>query len=173
MRALCVLLESNYFTVLADNTKIEFASVSDSVEISEISRTDIEYNLRAIYTPIRIRHLVQNTSSNVVVARKADELIGFGIMTYKENSANLDLLAVKKQFRRQSIGTQVVQWLEKVASTAGIMNIFVQVRKNNITATQFYESLQFHIIDEAEGYYEGRETCVIMCKGIREMIGRV
>jgi len=159
--------------MLAICTDIEFATVSDAVEISELSRKYIEYDLRWVYTPSRIRYLMRNTSKNVVVARNERDLIGFGIMSYREDSANLDLLAVKKLYRRRGVGTQVVQWLEKVARTAGIMNIFVQVRKTNVSAIRFYETLGFHIIEEAAGYYQGRETCVIMCKAIRQMVGSV
>jgi ribosomal protein S18 acetylase RimI-like enzyme len=67
----------------------------------------------------------------------------------------------------------VVQWLEKVASTAGTVNIFVQARKANTGAIRFYEKLGFHIIGEAEGYYQRRESAVIMCKGIRPMFCNV
>ena len=135
--ALCVLAEKGAFTMLAICTDIEFATVSDAVEISELSRKYIEYDLRRVYTPSRIRYLMRNTSKNVVVARNERDLVGFGIMSYREDSANLDLLAVKKLYRRRGVGTQVVQWLEKVARTAGIMNIFVQVRKTNVSAIRF------------------------------------
>lgn len=156
--------------MLATCTDIEFAAVSDAPEISELSRKFIEYGLRKKYRPSYIRHLIRNASKNVVVARNNRALVGFGIMTYKEDSANLDLLAVKKLYRYRGVGTQVVQWLEKVAVTAGIMNIFVQVRKTNTGAIQFYKKLGFQIVEEAAGYYQGRETAVIMCKGIRQMV---
>ena len=151
-------------------TKVEFATDSDASEIGELSRKHIEYNLRWKYKPSRIRELIRNKSKNVVVARENGSLTGFGIMTYQEDSANLDLLAVKKHCRRRGVGRQIVLWLEKVAHTAGIMNIFVQVRKTNIGAIRFYKRLGFHIIGEATGYYQGRESAVIMCKGIRHMI---
>lgn len=154
-------------------TEIEFASVSDAVEISELSRKYIEYDLRRRYTPFRIRNLMRNASKNVVVARKDRDLVGFGIMTYREDSANLDLLAVEKLYRRRGVGTQVVQWLEKVAITAAIMNIFVQVRKANVNAIHFYQRLGFLVVDEAAGYYQGAEAAVIMCKGIGQVLGGV
>ena len=154
-------------------TSVEFATVSDAVEISELSRKHIEYNLRWTYKPTRIREIIQNASKNVIVARKNHSLVGFGIMTYREDSANLDLLAVKRQYRRQGVGRQIVQWLEEVALISGIMNIFVQVRKTNYGAIRFYENQGFHFIEETAGYYQGRESCVIMCKGIRQMIGNL
>jgi len=159
--------------VLVTSTHIEFAVVSDVVEIGELSRKYIEYDLRWTYRPSRIRELIQNTSKNVVVARRENTITGFGIMTYREDSANLDLLAVKKLYRRRGVGRQVVQWLEEVARTAGIINIFVQVRKSNYGAIQFYEKLGFHVIEEAAGYYQGYESAVVMCKGIRQIIDSV
>ena len=159
--------------MLVTSTNIEFATFSDAVEIGELSRKYIEYDLRWVYRPSRIRELIQSTSKNAVVARREDTIAGFGIMTYREDSANLDLLAVKKQYRCRGVGRQVVQWLEEVARTAGIINIFVQVRKSNYGAIQFYEKLGFHAIEEAAGYYQGHESAVVMCKGIRQMIDSV
>lgn len=159
--------------MLATNTSIEFARFSDAIEISDLSKHLIEFGFRSAYTPYRICHLINNPSSNVVVARKQRTQIGFGIMTYREDSANLDLLATKISYRRQGVGTQVVQWLEKVASTSGAINIFVQVRKTNVAAVRFYQTLNFNVIDEVPGYYQGRETAVIMCKGIRQVLDSI
>ncbi len=149
---------------------VEFATGEDAIEIGELSRRYIEYNLSWKYRPSRIRDLIRDKSKNVVVAREGHSLAGFGIMTYQQNSANLDLLAIKRQYRRRGVGRQVVRWLEKVALTAGISNVFVQVRKTNRGAVRFYKKLGYHVIGEARGYYQGRESAVIMCKGIRQMI---
>ena len=158
------------FILLAFYTDIEFATASDAAEISDLSRKYVEYGLRKIYTPSYIRHLIRKASNNVIVARNNQTLVGFGIMTYSKDSANLDLLAVKILYRHRGVGAQVVQWLEKVAITAGIMNIFVQVRNTNTGAIRFYKKLGFQIVGEADGYYQGLETAVIMRKGIRQMI---
>lgn len=159
--------------MLSVRTIVGFASLSDAIEISAMSRKYIEYNLRQTYSPPRIRDLIRNKSKNVIVARRGRELAGFGIMTYQLESANLDLLAVDKPFRQHGIGMQLVQWLEKVARTAGIANIFVQVRKTNAGAVRFYQRLGFQLVDEVAGYYQGRESAMIMCKSIRSMAGGV
>ena len=113
--------------VLEYKAVIEFARFSDAPEIGELSKNAIEQGLGWKYTPDRIAKLIGNKSKNVVVARMESRLVGFGIMTYNEDQANLDLLAVKRQVRRMKIGTQIVEWLEEVALTAGAFNIFVQV----------------------------------------------
>ena len=165
------LAERGTFLVTT-RTIIEFATAADAVEIGELSRRQIEHDLRWMYKPSRIRESIRSKSKNVVVARESRALAGFGIMTYQADSANLDLLAVKTRYRRRGVGRQIVTWLEKVAHTAGITNIFVQVRKSNRGAIRFYKRLGYHGIGEAARYYQGRESAVIMCKGIRQMTCR-
>ena len=155
--------------VLEEKALIEFATLSDAAEIGVLSRNDIEYGLGWKYTPERIVKLIRNNSKNVVVARVELKLVGFGIMTYYEDQANLDLLAVKRDFRRMKIGTQIVQWLEEVAMTAGAFNIYVQVRSKNVGAVKFYESLGFQVLDEKSGFYGGVEAGLIMAKSLRRM----
>jgi ribosomal-protein-alanine N-acetyltransferase len=147
---------------------IEFASLADVVEIGELSRKYIEYDLGWEYTPEKLTRLIKSDIKNVVVAREDHQLVGFGIMTYHEEQANLDLLAVKIRYRYRGIGRHIVQWLEKVALTAGIFTIYVQVRQINTGAIKFYKKLGYNIIDERQGYYRGQETAVIMAKDIRK-----
>ncbi len=156
--------------MFGNRTTIDFAKVSDVTEIGNLSRKYIEHDLGWKYTPEKLKQLIKNRSKNVVVARKGNKLVGFGIMTYYEEQANLDLLAVKMIYRNRGIGKQIVKWLEEVALTAGIFNIFVQTRKINNGAIKFYKKLGFEIIDEKSGYYRGQETGVIMSKNIRQMI---
>lgn len=156
--------------MFGNRTTVEFAKYSDVIEIGDLSKKYIEHDLGWKYTPEKLKNIIKDRTKNVVVARKGDELVGFGIMTYYEEQANLDLLAVKMIYRRRGVGKQVVKWLEEVALTAGIYNIFVQVRKINNGAIKFYKRLGFEIIDEKSGYYRGQETGVIMSKNIRKMI---
>lgn len=150
--------------MIEDKTHIEIAKLSDATEIGLMSKNDIEYGLGWKYTPERIMILIQDKSKNVVTARTESELVGFGIMTYHEYQANLDLLAVKESFRRMKIGTQIFQWLEKVAITAGIFDIFVQVRAKNDVAIKFYQRNGFSVLEEKKAYYRNVEAGVIMVK---------
>ncbi len=152
-------------------TYIEFATDADAAEIAALSREHIEYNLGWKYKPSRIRESIRDSSKNVMVARDDHRLAGFGIMTYQDEHANLDLLAVKSGYRRLGVGRQLVLWLEEVARTAGTMNVFVQVRKTNLGAIRFYEKLGFKTVDVATGYYQRRESAVIMGKAIGQMVG--
>ncbi|MCB1606319.1 MAG: GNAT family N-acetyltransferase [Xanthomonadales bacterium] len=143
--------------------QLRFARSADLIEIAQISREQIEQGLHWRYTPDRLRRTLQSPHKNLVVACAGPVLIGFGIMSYREESANLDLLAVKPTYRNRGVGERIVDWLVTVARTAGIGQIFVQVRKRNPGAIRFYERIGFAQIDEHVGYYEGRESAVILC----------
>lgn len=155
--------------MLEQKIHIEFATLPDAEEIGLMSKNDIEHGLGWKYTPATIARLINDSSKNVVVARVDSKLVGFGIMTYLEDQANLDLLAVKSNFRRMKIGTQIVQWLEEVAITAGAFNVFVQVRSSKTGVVKFYESLGYQVLEEKKGYYRGIESGLIMGKSLRRM----
>jgi len=149
---------------------MEFARPSDARQIAELSREYIEYDLGWDYTPEKITQLIHSDNKNVVVARDDGQLAGFGIMTYAETQANLDLLAVRIRYRYLGIGRWIVEWLEKVALTAGIARVSVQVRQQNIGAVRFYQKLGYTIVSEQRGYYRGRETAFMMAKDLRGKI---
>lgn len=151
-------------------TTIDFAKAADIREISEISRKYIEHGLGWKYTPARLKALLASDIKNVVVARTGGRLTGFGVMTYHEEQANLDLIAVRRPWQRRGTGSQILRWLEQVALAAGITIIFVQVRKANTGAIAFYANQGYSLIEEVRGYYRGRETAVIMSRQIRQMI---
>ncbi|MEW8430170.1 MAG: GNAT family N-acetyltransferase, partial [Candidatus Thiodiazotropha sp.] len=132
--------------MIKNGIKIEFAQFADAAEIGILSKNEIEYGLGWKYRPERIVRLIRNSSKNVVVARSDSALVGFGIMSYQETQANLDLLAVKPGFRRMKVGTDLVQWLEKVALNAGVFNVFVQVRERNADAIAFYKHLDYCLV---------------------------
>lgn len=149
---------------------LELASYEDVYEIGRLSKVYVEYDLGWKYTPARIKKLIRRRTTNVLVARQDGAMAGFGIMTYSENTANLDLLAVKIEFRLQGVATKLLAWLEAVARDAGITWLYVQVRKINRGAIRFYTQAGFHRIDEVSGYYQRQEAAVIMCKALRGFV---
>ena len=151
-------------------SEIEFATLADAAEISRLSRRSVEQGLRPKYTRERVREAIRARACNVIVARKDRVVLGFGIMTYGLDSANLDLLAVKKPYRNRGVGRKILRWLEKVARTAGIANVFVQVRETNDAGLQFYRRLGYQLVDRMPGYYQGRESALILCRALRPMV---
>jgi ribosomal protein S18 acetylase RimI-like enzyme len=142
---------------------ISLATLADAREISLLSRELIEYGLTWRYTEGRIKTLIAHESKNVAVAKFSGVLAGFGIMTYRENDSNLDLLAVKTVFQGKGVANELVNWLEAVALSAGIHQVYVQARETNRQGVEFYSKLGYQQFAEEQRYY-GVESQIRMVK---------
>ena len=150
--------------MIADNISLGLASFADAVTIATVSRDEIESGLPWSWTPARVERALRQRDVNVVVAKDANVLAGFGIMKYDDDGANLGLLAVTKAYRRRGTATRIVAWLEQVAVCAGLFDVTVQLRERNTVAKAFYEKLDFEVIDHVRAYYPHREKAIVMAK---------
>ena len=150
--------------MIADNVTIAIAELADAAAIAELSRDDIEFGLGWSWTLARVARSVRHPDVNVVVAKDAGVLAGFGIMKYGDEGASLNLLAVSRNYRRCGTGARIVAWLERVAVSAGIFEIAVQLRETNLGAKAFYDKLGYEAIDRVPGYYNNKEAAIIMAK---------
>jgi ribosomal-protein-alanine N-acetyltransferase len=152
--------------ILEENTIIRKARNKDALEIALLSKTEIEYGFGWGWTEVKIKRKIRERNSNVVVAKNNETLMGFGIMKYGDEKANLDLLAVKPEYRRRKVGSQVVKWLEKVAKTAGVFNVYIQAKERNLTARKFYNSLGYVVIEQVPRLYSHQEDGVVFFRRI-------
>jgi ribosomal protein S18 acetylase RimI-like enzyme len=144
---------------------ISLATLADAGEISLLSRELIEYGLKWRYTEDRIRKLITHESKNVAVAKTTSVLAGFGIMTYSEDRSNLDLLAVKTEFQGKGVAKELVNWLEAVALSAGIQQVYVQARESNKHGVEFYSKLGYQQFAEEQHFY-GVESQIRIVKNL-------
>ena len=140
------------------------AHPSEGASIASMSRLQVEYGLNWRWTPARIRRQIADPDTMVLVATRDGVLIGFAIMNFGDQHAHLYLLAVEPQHRRSGVGTAMVAWLEKSCRTAGIQSIRLEVRADNKLALAFYSRLGYRYHGQMAGYYERRESAVIMGK---------
>ena len=81
---------------------------------------------------------------NVAVIVQGALVLAFGIMRYGERHAHLELLAVRPEDRRAGLASAVVEWLESIASVAGMERILVECRRSNDAARCLYLEHGFH-----------------------------
>jgi [ribosomal protein S18]-alanine N-acetyltransferase len=120
-----------------------------------MSREYIEYGLCWSWTRARVLRAILDESTNVVVVREQDVMLGFGIMHYGESKAHLALLGVHLGHRKRGLGALLLAWLEKCAVTAGLEHIQVEARVDNQPALAFYEQQGYRRLGIAPGYYSG------------------
>jgi [ribosomal protein S18]-alanine N-acetyltransferase len=153
---------------MIEHVAIELARIADANAIAKMSRDEIEAGLDWKWTPQSVIRTIRDRETNVVVARKGDEIAGFAIMQYRESSAHLNLFAVAPQMRRRGIGSALLQWLEATAIVAGVSVIRMEARERNVPARSFYKSHGYQETAILPGYYQGEESAVRFEKQLGE-----
>jgi ribosomal-protein-alanine N-acetyltransferase len=152
---------------------IQFATPDDAPALAAMSRDLVEAGLGWAWTANRVAAKIRDPHCNVVVARERAEIVGFAIMRYGDDDAQLMLLAVKPLHRGRGLGAALVEWLCASARTAGIEIILAEVRETNFAGRRFYASLGFRELGVLPGYYRGVENAIrIGCDLDERSMGR-
>jgi len=146
----------------SSDLSLRLARPADAVPIATLSRDLIEYGLQWRWTPARIEASIRASGVNVLVACVRGSIAGFAIMRYGDDHAHLDLLAVVPRCRREGIGSQLLEWLEKCAVVAGLSSVALEVRAENEGAQLFYRRMGYRPLAELPGYYQGIEAAIRM-----------
>lgn len=142
------------------------AAQADADQIARMSRDLIEHGLNWSWTAPRVSRHIQDRDCSVVVARSEQRLVGFAITRFAEESAHLNLLAVLPEWRRQTCGRRLIDWLVASANAAGIRRIDLELRSANAGARAFYERLGFRAGAVRERYYGGVEAALTMTRDL-------
>ena len=163
--------------------ELGLARVSEAPLIARMSRDYIEHGLAWRWQTAQIRGLIQDNESVALCARTQalrqqdpvsatpysdGDVLGFGIMTYGLETAHLMLLAVLPRARRRNIASNLLDWLEETAITAGVSRIELEVRAGNTGARSFYRDRGYHERDYLAGYYSGQESAFRMARNLRK-----
>src|ERR1039457_2591598 len=128
--------------------------------IAEMSRDYIEYGLGWSWTPARVLAAVGDRSTNTAVLGEREDIAGFGIMHYGDDTAHLALLAVRPNQQQRGLGALLISWLEKPGLVAGIERIRLEARSDNPNAISFYRKQGFRESGRIAGYYRGAVDAV-------------
>ncbi|MFO0728386.1 MAG: GNAT family N-acetyltransferase [Myxococcota bacterium] len=142
---------------------------SEATALAEMSRALIEDGLRWRWQPRSLARLIMSDKHEVVVARRGDEIVGFGAMEFppEGSAAHLMLLAVAPERRLGGLGKRLLGYLEAMALELGMDTIELEVRSKNLTAREFYDATGYREVTHVPGYYDGRETAVRMRRMLR------
>jgi ribosomal-protein-alanine N-acetyltransferase len=148
--------------------EITLARAADAAAIAQLSRDAIERGLSWRWTERRVLRCIAEPATNVAVARREGELLGFGIMQYGDEDAHISLFAVRAAQRRAGLGSALLAWLEATAVVAGMRAIRLEARAGNAPARSFYRRHGFVEGGLSPGYYEDVEDAVRMSKLLRQ-----
>ncbi len=108
---------------------------------------------------------IYNLGAGFLVAQEDNMVVGYIIFWIKfEDEGHIISLAVDKKYRRQKIGTRLVNTAIDIFRMYGIKNIKLEVRAKNRGAIRFYKTLGFEEERKIPRYYENGDDAVVMKK---------
>lgn len=108
---------------------------------------------------------MKNHFAHYLVCDIAGKIAGYGGIWLVFEDAHITNVAVSAEFRRQGIGTAIMQELEKQARAKKTLRILLEVRPSNQPALKTYKKLGFLPSDVRKEYYsDNGEDALIMIK---------
>ena len=98
------------------------------------------------------------------------KVLGFFIASFSLLEGHLLNISVAPNMKRQGIGNDLLQKVEKISNQFGIKEIFLEVRESNNEAISFYKNNGFLKIGLRKNYYklyDGREDALIFSKKLK------
>lgn len=125
--------------------KAEFSDLEQVYEIEKESINSWTYN--------QFAEELERNFSVFLVAESAGVIAGYAIAWIVADELQLNSIAVSKLFRRNGIGTKLLQKLVENDNCMNCNSILIEVRKNNFEAVIFYKTEGFEITGCRKNYY--------------------
>ena len=142
-----------------------------NLKIVKMNRNHLEkicenlINYDEFWTNAVLEDEFNNENSKYFVAiDENDEIIAFGGLWFNIDDAHVMNIAVKKEFRRQHVGTELLEFLVAEAKKENKNCITLEVREDNVPAIELYKKLEFDEIGRRKKYYEKLYDAIIMTK---------
>ena len=100
--------------------------------------------------------------SDLIVADIGGRVVGYIALMDLGRDAKIISFAVKKEFRRQGIGSKLLRSAIERCKQKGKERILLEVRVSNTVAQRLYKKNGFKIIDVIPNYYNDGEDAYLM-----------
>jgi len=102
--------------------------------------------------------------SHFYVAKVNDEIAGYAGFWHITEEANIVNIAVKKAYRRQGIGKNLLEYLIESAKQKKISDMYLEVRLKNTTAQELYKKYGFEVCFTRKKYYNDDDGLIMYKK---------
>jgi len=119
------------------------------------------------YNPNLFNHFYETFPDGFLVAEELKRIIGFivGLEAFP-GTLKILMLAVKKEYRKQGIGSALLNNFFEVALAQNIKYMELEVRRDNNQAIRFYQKQRFEIVETISKFYQNGEDAYIMRRSI-------
>jgi ribosomal-protein-alanine N-acetyltransferase len=141
-------------------------------DLKEILKIEA-FSFSAPWAPKMFGALFQINPQGFYIAEKNGKLVGYAILLLESHiisnklklRAHLINLAVHPEKRRKGIGSSLLQYIQNDVAKHNVEDIFLEVRRSNSVAQEFYSKLLFKRVGLIEGFYVD-EDAVVMQKDL-------
>ena len=118
------------------------------------------------YPKSEFRRLYSEHPGEFFVAELGDKVVGYVAGSVKDDTGEIESIAVDPRCRQLGIGRMLAERLIARFAETGLRNCFLQVRTTNAKAIDLYRRLGFRIVGTVEGYYEDGADAFVMEKAL-------
>jgi len=113
--------------------------------------------------PANILVDIYNLGAGFLVAQENNRVVGYIIFWIRfEDEGHIISIAVDRSYRRQDVGSKLVETSLEIFKKFKVKRIKLEVRVGNKGARKFYSKMGFKEEKIVEEYYEDLEDAVIM-----------
>ncbi len=99
----------------------------------------------------------------IVAAKMDEEIIGYCIVYYALDEAEIARIAVSSHCRRQGAGRKILDYTKALCIQKNVTRLLLDVREGNQAARMFYENYGFTVDGIRKNFYDNpREHAVLM-----------
>lgn len=140
------------------NLVIDKMTLSDLNEISNNLTSDFD----EFWNSSILESELKNPFSQYIIAKLNKEIVGFAGVIDTVDQLEITNIVVKKDFRKNGIGNELLEKIIKLAKENGKDKIILEVNITNLAAIKLYEKNGFKNIGFRKKYYNNTYDANIM-----------
>lgn len=144
--------------------KIDKMSLDDLYSIKNILTTQFDdfWNYEILKSELEC-----SNSYFFVAKNYSGEIVGFAGIKIILDEADIMNIVVKKDFRKNGIGSILLESLINFSQNIKLKTITLEVNENNISAISLYNKFSFDRLGVRKKYYNGENDAIIMSKKLK------
>ena len=141
------------------------------MEIMPLTNEDILFgleqkNFEDSYSLNGCKEELTSNIKNYIVAKIDDNYVGYAGIMIVDNQAELVRIAVNKEYRKQGIATNLLNFFLEFLKKRNISEIFLEVSEKNSNAIALYKQLGFSNLYTRKNYYHDGSDAIIMVRSV-------
>ncbi len=132
-------------------------------DLSSVYKVEVE-SFEDPYHPVFLMNLYELHGDMFFVVEWVGKIVGYIIAREVGDSGHIIAIAVAKDFRKEGIGSMLMETVEKTLLRKGVREIWLEVRVSNKEAIEFYTRLGYSMAGVQEYYYVDGEDALILKK---------